>query len=180
MDLIPEVNSKPENVKWITPDFGQFPRSIVLINENNVLVYYDDGEGHPTLPKTRQPCYTLSSISTKIYTENPIMRARSILGYWDIVFMRFGLLKTQPYEDPSPSGALTFRSGNIRIHSGIFIEVKPKIDSFGKVMRQLKTYETYQPEAKGNIYLVTPDLRFKDAFESQGIHVISPNGGASE
>lgn len=100
---------------------------------------------------------TLSGIHRTINSEKPILRAKSILGYWDIVLTYHGTSKNYT-----------------NVKSLYFIEVKPKIDSFGRVLRQLKTYEVYQTESKGNIYLITPDMRYRDAFENQGIHVIDP------
>jgi hypothetical protein len=81
-----------------------------------------------------------------IKSEVPIMNNHFIIGYWDIVASGY--------------------------HS-IFIEVKPKITSFGKVLRQLKTYLKYYP-IDSWIYLYTPEERYDAAFESQGIKVIHP------
>ena len=70
-----------------------------------------------------------------------------------------------------------------------YIECKPTINSFGETLRQLRTYQNhiqrysarYNPRENHQLFpskweyiLFTPDLRFKDAFESQGIKVISP------
>lgn len=65
-----------------------------------------------------------------------------------------------------------------------FIECKPTIRSFGETLRQLnlykstleKAYTRQQLNFKDNtrFILFTPDLQFKDAFESQGILVIPP------
>lgn len=54
----------------------------------------------------------------------------------------------------------------------IVIEVKPYIDSFGAVLRQLNTYKIHRPGY--DFYLFTIDERFKEAFESQGIKVLLP------
>ena len=56
----------------------------------------------------------------------------------------------------------------------LYIEVKPKIASFGNTIRQLRTYQMYTNDAIDATILFTPDLRFKPQFESQGIKVISP------
>ena len=56
----------------------------------------------------------------------------------------------------------------------IYIEVKTKIKSFGETLRQLNTYKHYLNTE--NLYLFTTDLRFKDAFESQGIKVLTYPG----
>ena len=57
------------------------------------------------------------------------------------------------------------------------IEIKPIITSFGQTLRQLNTYREY---FSGKLILCTNDFRFKDAFESQGITVISPNGNGDK
>ena len=64
-----------------------------------------------------------------------------------------------------------------------YIEVKPNISSFGSTLRQLKTYNHYlgsritHSDRGWNVpvdmYLFTTDLRFKEAFESQGIKVLT-------
>ena len=55
----------------------------------------------------------------------------------------------------------------------INIEVKPKIKSFGETLRQVNTYkELLGDNAEYVIY--SPDTRFKQAFESQGIKFVSP------
>lgn len=52
----------------------------------------------------------------------------------------------------------------------ISIEVKPKITSFGETLRQLRTYEHYLGHTP---MLFTTDMKFKAAFESQGIKVLT-------
>lgn len=63
-------------------------------------------------------------------------------------------------------------TGNCDIFQSL-IEVKPYINSFGAVMRQLNSYKSfgkYEP----NMYLFTLDARFDKQFESQGITVLHP------
>ncbi len=101
-------------------------------------------------------------IKFDIISEAPIKAPNGFLiGYWDVkVELPF------PYEDE-------VRGGDWRFIRAFYIEVKPKINSFGATLRQLRTYQTYiHPHEQ--VYLFTEDLRFKDAFESQGIKVISP------
>lgn len=81
-----------------------------------------------------------------VKSEVPIMNGTFIIGYWDIV--AYGC-------------------------HAMFIEVKPKITSFGKVLRQLQTYIKYYP-VRGFVYLYTHDTRYDAAFESQGIKIIHP------
>jgi hypothetical protein len=87
----------------------------------------------------------------EILSEVPIKTHNNfIVGYWDIKYQ------------------------NHNIGESIFIEVKPTIDSFGKVLRQLNTYRNYENIHGCFVVLYTTDIKFKDAFESQGITVISP------
>lgn len=115
-----------------------------------------------------------------ILSEVPIVSMNGfIIGYWDII-----ILLRDPLDDS---------------HIEFFIEVKPEVVSFGTTLRQIKTYMQYlnpknlllkyskedlvnyrnlgeviENERKRNVYLFTPDLKYKGAFENQGIKVISP------
>lgn len=51
-----------------------------------------------------------------------------------------------------------------------YIEVKPKIRSFGETLRQLRTYEHYLGKSP---VLFTNDTRFEEAFSSQNIEVLT-------
>jgi len=53
----------------------------------------------------------------------------------------------------------------------LYVEVKPKIKSFGDTLRQLKTYQMYRPF---NYILYTPDTTFQEAFKTQGFCVVTP------
>ena len=69
----------------------------------------------------------------------------------------------------------TYKTNNIKC----LIEVKPYIDSFGAVLRQINSYKsfwkpkTYSDELKC-ICLFTFDNQFDKQFESQGIRVLHP------
>lgn len=98
-----------------------------------------------------------------IKTEVPIHASNGfIIGYWDVVVLIGDGIKK--HESVGSSFILS------KYGECFFIEVKPKIDSFGKVMRQLNTYRDRYRDPK--IILRTDDLRFKEAFEGQGIRVI--------
>lgn len=108
------------------------------------------------------------SYSIKTYlnlaSEVPIFSSpRFIVGYWDIVI--------------SPVSRHVMDTGTHVIFKELpryYIEVKPQIRSFGQTLRQLTTYQSYNEDKNKIVVLFTPDLRFKDAFESQGIMVVSP------
>jgi len=87
-----------------------------------------------------------------------------IIGYWDIILTYEN--KYNIHDDRSYSAK-------------IFIEVKPKIDSFGSVLRQIKTYKEFYSKNDIKKYcmtviLFTPDTRFDKEFESQRIKVVHP------
>ena len=57
------------------------------------------------------------------------------------------------------------------------IEVKPYIDSFGAVLRQLNSYKSFFGDTRTRTvkyYIFTLDNRFDAHFESQGIEVLHP------
>ena len=54
------------------------------------------------------------------------------------------------------------------------IEVKPYIDSFGAVLRQIKSYKEFYERHDTIFCLFTFDKRFDKQFESQGIIVLHP------
>jgi hypothetical protein len=110
------------------------------------------------LDKTIYPKIGIFEPIERIWSEEPILtQNRFIVGYWDIV------AATEYNPERYGSG----EDGYLFYH----IEVKPKILSFGKVLRQLKTYWEYQNR---DVYLYTPDRKFDAAFESQGIKMIHP------
>jgi hypothetical protein len=118
--------------------------------------------------------------------EEPIVQAynKFIVGYWDIVVRVHRDLQVVC---SNGSRYNTYYDGNIRWTSNygeqcieelipkFYIEVKPTIESYGAVIRQLKTYQNYLPKGEFNeVCLLTPDTRFDEAFKQQGIQVISP------
>ena len=121
-----------------------------------------------------------------ILSEVPITAENGFLvGYSDIVlqsktpvFITDNLVHYKGKEQPTSKGLVIC---NERVHNTnvihkvcldrYYIEVKPVIRSFGETLRQLNTYKHYLHASK--LYLFTTDLRFKDAFESQGIEVLT-------
>jgi hypothetical protein len=103
-----------------------------------------------------------------IKSEIPITTKNNfIVGYWDVIIYGFS-----NYVESD-----TGRKGTYGVT--LYIECKPSVNSLGKTMRQINTYIEYnyglQMKRDYNIaILFTPDIRYKDAFESQGIKVISP------
>jgi hypothetical protein len=94
--------------------------------------------------------YTITDDRFLIRSELPITTASGfIIGYWDVAYLNM-------------------------VGPSIYIEVKPTVDSFGKVLRQINTYRRYQISHKDIVVLYTDDKRFVDAFESQDVRVISP------
>lgn len=118
-----------------------------------------------------------------IASEVPIIGYNKfIIGYWDIViefqipyYRSNNFLFWQGIEqdgDKIVSGTISGVPKYIITSKPIFIEVKPMIRSFGETLRQLKTYHSFVPNAIGSTYLLTVDVKFRVAFESQGINVV--------
>lgn len=110
----------------------------------------------------------LGAREVEIRSETPITANKNfIVGYWDVTIM---------LNDPSYHGDYFKRmwEGYGKYPKGYYIEVKPRINSFGATLRQLRTYQQYEEASIDNTYLFTGDLRFKEAFEKQGIKIISP------
>jgi hypothetical protein len=51
------------------------------------------------------------------------------------------------------------------------IEAKPEIESFGQTLRQINTYRKY---CSYPFIIYTPDTKFRNAFITQGIWIITP------
>lgn len=91
-----------------------------------------------------------------VICEKPISNGNKFLiGYVDIVYEVKHPLDT--YGDSKQD---------------IYIEVKPTIRSFGETLRQINTYRHFEKNAMYVIY--SPDIRFRIAFETQGVIFITP------
>lgn len=139
------------------------------------------------------------SNSINISLEVPIRPNYNILGYWDVVIgykipcipenicREYHTSKNISNEclfkkiDCSNScehfrlySRAEKRYSYLDTYKPIYIEVKPKIYSFGNTIRQLQKYVEYSKINANQVYLYTPDTTFKSAFESQGFKVITP------
>ena len=109
-----------------------------------------------------------------ISCEQPILLKngyyKSVIGYWYIV-IHFQIEKI--HAQIVDEAKVEWRE---RINHFIYIEIKPKIESFGSILRQIKKYKLYTDLTEGicQIILFTPDTIFNKEFESQGIKVINP------
>ena len=97
-----------------------------------------------------------------VRTEKPIMSGDFIIGFIDVSLANRGAYVS--LDSKTGEVGWTF-SGT---YPDVNIEVKPKIESFGETMRQINMYREYE---RCQYAIFTPDHRFKDAFESQGIKV---------
>ncbi len=61
-------------------------------------------------------------------------------------------------------------------HFQVVLEIKPKIDSFGRTLRQLQLYRqrASSPDYVTEIVLVTPVWEYDESFNSQGVTVVHP------
>jgi hypothetical protein len=143
------------------------------------------------IEQARELVYSIDvpELEPLIDCEVPIQTGNNnfIIGYIDLRFKiknYFGLetecfFETFEYELPGTQIKLIYKAYcKINAHNNslgneiINIEVKPKIRSFGETLRQINTYKTYSD----GIYIIySPDTRFKAAFETQGIKIITPS-----
>ena len=101
--------------------------------------------------------YSLKDIS--VLSEVPIMSSPTfIAGYADLKI----------------TGKYVSEIGGHRYFINHVIEVKPKIESFGAVLRQVNSYKKFMKNANNHYYIFTLDYRFDSQFESQGIKVLHP------
>ena len=128
--------------------------------------------------------YSLKDI--KVESEVPIYSNVNFTGgYPDIIY--FGIYDVK-YRYPEDKSYHNYDS--VVKSKNKLIEVKPYIDSFGAVLRQIKTYKKFIEEARSTNYraprqylnnfsideycIFTLDDRFDKQFESQGIRVLHP------
>ena len=119
----------------------------------------------------------VKNLNVHILSETPITATNGFLvGYTDV---QLQVITTELYDGK-------YFKQNYPFSTFHYIEVKPIIKSFGETLRQLNTYRHYL-EIKNNyhdnlgdktnipfeLYLFTTDMRFKDAFESQNIKVLT-------
>ena len=121
----------------------------------------------------------------EIESEVPIYSNTNFTGgYADIIY--FGIYDVE-YKYPEDKSH--FNRINTVKSKNKLIEVKPYIDSFGAVLRQIKTYRKFIEEAHSTNYhnpcrlnkfvideycIFTLDDRFDKQFKSQGIKVLHP------
>ena len=99
-----------------------------------------------------------SLAQTKVLSEVPIMSSPTfIAGYADLKITEIYVCKLN----------------HDYIHINHVIEVKPKIESFGAVLRQVNSYKRFMNNGD-YYYIFTLDSRFDSQFESQGIKVLHP------
>jgi len=116
-----------------------------------------------------------STPTPKILSEQPLKtKSGFLIGFLDILLYspfveRTYTLANKIYDDLFQYNLYQ----DIRIHpNSLGIEIKPTIPSFGQTLRQLNTYREY---FDGKLMLYTTDIKFKSAFESQGIEMITPS-----
>jgi len=156
------------------------------IFKNDDFIFFENVKG-----KTKCPCYKNVKLDYENFKdikysfddvfninflwETPILNGNYVIGIPDFTI----LINAKPYGEhivDSEKGIfyrnLLFKWNTFKI----IIEVKPKINSIGETMRQLKLYSTYMLSRVGDrsyancIFLVTKNKEHKKVFESQGIN----------
>ena len=106
--------------------------------------------------KSYERKYSLEDIS--VLSEVPIMSSPTfIAGYADLKI----------------TGKYLSEIGGYRYLINHVIEVKPTIESFGAVLRQVNSYKRFM-NGVNHYYIFTLDSRFDSQFESQWIKVLHP------
>lgn len=107
---------------------------------------------------------------SKITLEHPILTGnRFILGYADVMAVgRRILIDHSPtnYYGKKERPRVVFEERN-----PIYVEVKPRIYSFGELIRQIRTYQTVTGIFH-QWYVASPETRFEEAIKDEGIKFI--------
>lgn len=146
-----------------------------LMDENN-LFQYESIWGFPKIIESEEyighgnyEVVDKKYGGVKIQSEQPIMSSPTfIAGYADLIITpKYGYLRKDIdkiiWGEESDFSCL--------------IEIKPYIDSFGAVLRQLKSYQRFWIRSRKTtkkICLFTLDTRFDAQLESQEINVLHP------
>lgn len=122
--------------------------------------------------------------SLKITSEYPVFSGpnKFLIGYWDVVVDLADWISSKQRPTSNLFGrVLSIMGPNIKkvfredkIPNEVFIEVKPKVTSFGATLRQIRTYQSYCGADETNTILYTNDVQFNEAFEGQGIIIVNP------
>ena len=64
----------------------------------------------------------------------------------------------------------------VKAMPAVCVEIKPEVDSFGKVLRQLNIYRS-RMDSESRIVLVTHDTRYDEPFKKQRVDIYHPPGG---
>ena len=110
--------------------------------------------------------------TSEVKSEFPVMSSPTFLaGYVDIVIIGKYALTKEDWSRLKKTRVVKSSWCDTKIEH--YIEVKPYIDSFGAVLRQINSYKRFKSD-NGEWYLFTLDNRFDSHFESQGIKVLHP------
>ena len=144
-----------------------------LMDKNNYINYFD-------FPKKIKEVKVIERHGIEWYTdvcldkiisksELPIMSSKTFLaGYIDLAIIGNYLINDSECKTPYFYSVYHM------------IEIKPRIDSFGAVLRQINSYKQFRSNQHikncydAGYYLFTLDSRFDNQFESQGIKVLHP------
>lgn len=95
--------------------------------------------------------------------EVTVMNGTFTVGFIDVLIEQRGMWTEKQ------NGLMTTQWSSLA--NSVAIEVKPTIPSFGETLRQIRQYQQYCHYSKYAIF--SPDHRFKEVFEEQGITVFS-------
>ncbi len=143
--------------KWGDDDNESVGKILQLIKKGEVVI---------------DPTVSVQTITSKVW-ECPIVDRTYTIGFADMkVVYAECILFAEPIiknlgEATSPIRVTESSPNYTYTHKTRYFEVKPTIPSLGEVIRQIRMYQTYTAGAEW--WVVSPDARFKDQLESQGI-----------
>lgn len=136
-----------------------------LFNRNKEADRLDEiiSEIGSSKPPIRFTAKDTSRIQLEYAIANP--KTNFIIGYADIM--------VDPRTDVNCKVNFETKSAGYSLNASgkdYYIEVKPRIQSFGELLRQIRTYETLT--GRHSWYVACPDTRFKDDLEDEGVKFI--------
>ena len=173
---IVEMNAKKiygnhPDYKWKWDDIDKahdagLPQPLHLLQEGKITV---------------DPSVSISAIKSKVW-EAPILDRTFTIGFADmrVAYCTCLLNVTSILEQVRKIESGTEGAFPIHITKSMpvswdqlyrYFEVKPSIPSLGEVIRQIRMYQTYTAGAEW--WVVSPDTRFKEQLESQGIKFLA-------
>ena len=129
------------------------------------------------LKPLRNPLMPTKETVAQQRAEHPVLSGSYTIGFVDL-FIHTNRDETQSIICRSATEPPVAQLRMIQRIRHYYLEVKPRIPSFGELTRQLRLYQTYTEHAsrihgaEAIHVIATPDLRFRQALEKEGFAVL--------